>query len=71
MAMHIRESAVDSVMTKRQTGMVDAEEMKDRAVQVVALRFFLRRLITELVADAEGAPRSPAPASQVTNVPPL
>ena len=72
-AVHVGQPAVDAVVAEGQLLVVDAQQVQDRGVQVVAVGLVLggldrrtRRSRRELTP-----PLMPAPASQVTNVPPL
>jgi len=50
--MHIREAAIDAVVSEDELGVVDPEEMQDRRVKVIDFRRVLAvaRLVAPLVA---------------------
>src|SRR5262245_42185158 len=52
LAMHVREPEVATGVTKGQPLVVEAEQVKDRGVQVVNMHGFFHGLVTELVGGA-------------------
>ena len=73
MPVDVGQPAVDAVVAERQPFVVDAQQVQDRGVQVVAVGLVLDRLVDRTRRSRRRRRRrlTPAPASQVTNVPPL
>ena len=72
-AVHVGQPAVDAVVADGQPLVVDAEQVQDRGVEVVAERLPFRRRCQDQGSLWPWAtpPWTPAPASQATDVPPL
>jgi hypothetical protein len=54
MSMHISQAAVNAVVTEREPGMVDSEEVKHGGVKIVAIRDLVDGLIRPFVGRAAG-----------------
>ena len=52
--MHVGQSAIKAVVPERQLLMINAQEVQDRCVQIVAVRFAFGGLIAEFVALSVG-----------------
>ena len=50
LAVHVRQAAVDAVVPEGQPRVVDAQQMQDRRVQIVAVSLALGCLVTQIVA---------------------
>src|SRR5437867_1849789 len=53
-AMHVRQTAVDAIVAKRQLLVVDAEQVEYGRVDVVTIGRLLRRLVRPLIARPIG-----------------
>ena len=72
MAVDVGQPAVDAVVAEGQPGVVDAQQVQDRGVQVVAVgRLDAARQDQASLSPWATPPLTPAPASQATKVPPL
>ena len=50
--MHIRQSPVDAVLAKRESFVVDAQQMQNRGMEVVAVGFAFCRFVAPVVTFA-------------------
>ena len=64
MAVHVGQPPVDAVVAERQPGVIDAQEVQDGRVQVVAVRGVFDGLVRPFVAGAVGHAPFDAAAGQ-------
>jgi hypothetical protein len=49
--MHIRQSAINAAMAERQSSMIDAQQMQNRGVQIIAIGHAFNGFVTEIIAS--------------------